>query len=96
MKMETIEFIENFGYSERTFVLWDTFIQAINKLLEDEKNSCRFVVSLIEMCRYCPNDAVIKLSLTKLLNRTDEQVLQSTINVLKRNKKFKNTARRKS
>ena len=32
---ETIEFIENFGYSERTLFYRDTFIQAINKLLEE-------------------------------------------------------------
>lgn len=86
---ETIEFIENFGYSERTLFYRDTFIQAINKLLEDEKTPADLLVSLIEMCRYCPNDAVIKLSLTKLLNRTDEQVLQSTINVLRETKSLK-------
>ena len=41
------------------------------------------------MCRYCPNDAVIKLSFTQLLNRSDEQILQSTINVLRETKSLK-------
>lgn len=67
----------------------DTFIQAINILLEDEKTPVDLLVSLIEMCSYCPNDAVIKLSLTQLLNRTDEQILQSTINVLRKTKSLK-------
>lgn len=86
---ETIEFIESFGYSERTLFYRDTFIQAINILLEDEKTPVDLLVSLIEMCSYCPNDAVIKLSLTQLLNRTDEQILQSTINVLRKTKSLK-------
>lgn len=86
---ETIEFIESFGYSERTLFYRDTFIQAINKLLEDEKISTDLLASLIEMCRYCPNDAIIKLSLTQLLNRSDEQILQSTINVLRETKSLK-------
>lgn len=86
---ETIEFIESFGYSERTLFYRDTFIQAINKLLEDVKISTDLLVSLIEMCRYCPNDAVIKLSFTQLLNRSDEQILQSTINVLRETKSLK-------
>ncbi|MBE5852208.1 MAG: TIR domain-containing protein [Lachnospiraceae bacterium] len=86
---ETIEFLESFGYSERTLFYRDTFIQLINKLLEDEKISIDLLVSLIEICKYCPNDAVIKLSLTQLLNRTDEQILQSTINVLRKTKSLK-------
>lgn len=86
---ETIEFIESFGYSERTLFYRDTFIQAINKLLEDEKISTDLLISLIEMCKNCPDNAVIKLSLTQLLNRKDEQILQSTINILKKTKSLK-------
>ena len=86
---ETIDFIESFGYFDRTLFYRDTFIQAINKLLENKKISTDLLISLIEMCKYCPNDAVIKLSLTQLLNRKDEQILQSTINVLRETKSLK-------
>lgn len=67
----------------------DTFILAVNKLLEDSETSIDILVSLIEICKYCPSDAIIKLSLTQLLNRVEEQVLQSTISVLKGKKNLK-------
>ncbi len=86
---ELIELLESFGYSERGLFYRDTFIQAINKLLEDKTVSLDIVTSLIEICKYCPDDAVIRLSFTQLLDREEEQVLQSTINVLRKTRSLK-------
>lgn len=86
---EIIEFLESFGYSERGLFYRDTFVLTVNKLLEDSEISIDILVSLIEICKYCPDDAIIKLSLTQLLNRGEEQVLQSTISALKGKKNLK-------
>lgn len=86
---EIIEFLESFGYSERSLFYRDTFILTVNKLLADRETSLDILVSLIEICEYCPDDAIIKLNFTQLLNRVEEQVLQSTISVLKGKKNLK-------
>lgn len=86
---EFIEFIESFGYSERNLFYRDTFIQTLNKLFEDTKLSVDALVSLIDICKYCPNDAIIKLSLTQLLNKKEGKVLESTIKVLENTKSLK-------
>jgi len=86
---EFIEFLESFGYSERSLFYRDTFIQAVNNLLEDKKISLDILVSLIDICKYCPDDVIIKLNLTQLLNRKEDQVLESIIKVLEKTKSLK-------
>lgn len=86
---EFIEFLESFGYSEKSLFYRDTFIQAINDLLEDKKISLDILISLIDVCKYCPDDIIIKLNLTQLLNREEEQILQSIIKVLEKTKSLK-------
>lgn len=86
---ELIEFLESFGYSERTLFYRDTFIQVINKLVCSAETSCNVVVSLIDVCRFCPEDALIKLNMTQLLDLKDVQILQSTIRVLSNKRSLK-------
>lgn len=86
---EFIEFLESFGYSERSLFYRDTFIQAINNLFEDNKVSFDILISLIDICKYCPDDIIIKLNLTQLLNRKENQILQSIIKVLEKTKSLK-------
>lgn len=86
---ETFEFLESFGNSERNLFYRDTFIRTINKLLEDKEISLDVLVSIIEICQYCPDNKIINLNLTQLLNRDNEQILHSTIDVLNGKKNLK-------
>lgn len=86
---ELIEFLESFGYSERSLFYRDTFIQTINHLLDDTKISQDVLVSLINICKYCPKDNIIKINLTKLLTCREEEVLEAVIKNLSNKKSLK-------
>lgn len=86
---ELIEFLESFGYSERTLFYRDTFIQVINKLVGSTETAHDVVVSLIDVCRFCPEDVLIKLNMTQLLDLKDAQILQSAIKVLEHKRSLK-------
>ncbi len=81
---EIVELLESFSYSEGNLFHRDTFIQAVNKLLEDKGTSLDVLASLLDACRYCPDGVLSKLSLTQLLDRPEEQILQGTMNVLQK------------
>lgn len=80
---ELIFFLENIDNSDAELFYRDTFILVINDMLMDSKTSIDLIVSLIEICKYCPSDLIIKIRLTQFLNRAEEQILQSAINTLK-------------
>ncbi|MFT4104741.1 MAG: toll/interleukin-1 receptor domain-containing protein [Lacrimispora sp.] len=86
---ELIEFLESFRYSERNLFYRDTFVQTLNKLFADTRISIDALTSLIDICRYCPNDAIVKLGLTQLLEKKESQVIESTIKVLEKTKSLK-------
>lgn len=86
---ELIEFLESFGYEEGRLFHRDTFIECINKLLEDKSLSQDIIVSLISICRYCPDEYINKINLTKLLASDDNEILKATINVLAKKKSLK-------
>ncbi|MBE6088431.1 MAG: toll/interleukin-1 receptor domain-containing protein [Clostridium beijerinckii] len=86
---ELVEFLEGFGYTERSLFHRDTFIECLNKLFDDKSLSQDIIVSLISICRYCPDEYINKINLTKLLMRDDNEVLKATINVLAKTKSLK-------
>ena len=86
---ELIDFLENFEPYDRSIFYRDTFISTINNVLNDSETSVDLLVSVIEICNYCPDDLIIKISLTHFLNHSDEQILQSTICALKGKKHLK-------
>jgi hypothetical protein len=86
---ELIELLENFGYSERALFYRDTFVQCLNKLFDNKDLSQDVLVSLISICKYCPEDYIKKLNLTKLLMSADNEVIKTTIKVLIKTKCLK-------
>lgn len=86
---ELIEFLESFGYSERNLFYRDTFINTLNQLLDDKKITQDVVVSLINICKYCPAERIFKLNLSKLLNSNEDEVLQALVKVLATTKSLK-------
>ncbi|MEB8693121.1 TIR domain-containing protein [Bacillus cereus] len=86
---ELIEFLESFGYSERNLFYRDTFVQCLNKLLNNKHLSQDILVSLVNICKYCPESYMKKLNLTKLLMSADREVLKATIKVLNKTKCLK-------
>ncbi|UXZ08906.1 hypothetical protein F1B95_11090 [Clostridium perfringens] len=91
---ELIEFLESFGYEEGRLFHRDTFIECINKLLEDKSLSQDIIVSLISICRYCPDEYINKINLTKLLASDDNEILKATINVLAKKNHLKYSKRK--
>ncbi|PHA25584.1 hypothetical protein COI69_29070 [Bacillus cereus] len=86
---ELIEFLESFGYSERNLFYRDTFVQCLNKLFNNKHLSQDILVSLLNICKYCPDNYMKKLNLTKLLMSADSEVLKATIKVLNKTKCLK-------
>lgn len=86
---EVIEILESFTYADRELFYRDTFIQTVNKLFDEDNISINLLTSLVDVCRFCPQDAIIKLNFTHLLDKENEEVLQSTIRVLENNRSLK-------